>query len=924
MTRRLVGALLALVLGLFLPNQASAQGGVIRGVATDSAGTPLSGVQVSLEGTARRMVTRADGRFEFRGVTTGAKTLRARGIGFVPGSSVVQMAPGDAVDVTVVLSRVPIEVAALTVIGSRARHTAAEELAVPVDVFTSEDIKAQGSSATSEILQSLAPSVNFPRQTVTDANDIVRPFTLRGLSPDQSLVLVNGWRRHQTALVNNFAYGMPAGSSGVDLNAIPAGAIDRMEVLRDGASAEYGSDAIAGVVNIVTRDGVFSPFLTADAGRYITGKFPDDGTAVDINAGWGLGLGRGSLALFAEFRDRQPTNRAWADPYETCCTGVADSIDGDGNVVLKRNGTPQPNHHWGDGLEKDVMTLANLRMPIGTAGSEFYAFGDYSFRRGTGNGYRRYGDADRNWAEIYPLGYLPEFHPDVTDYSATAGWRGATGGWALDLGATYGANDFLYNLRNTMNVSLGPCLDTACAPGDDGIFGNGDDPGIPNQTSFDAGTLSRDELLLAGNASRTVTIGFPAPVHLAFGAAWRREGYKIEAGEPASYIDGGHLNRDSLDAPGGSQVFAGFGPSDASDTHRTNIGLYGDAETNLNAALLANVAARYEHYSDFGNRVSGKLALRWQPSQPFVLRGAVSTGFRAPGLSQVNFSKIATNFIFDVDSGYAIGEDFGIFPATDSASRLLGSKPLKPETSVNFSGGFAWTPRPGLTFTADLFYIKITDRILLGATFDDDTSRAILAAGGFPDIGGVQYFTNGLDTKTSGLDLTADWRIPTARGWWAFTAAANYTKNEIDRVDGLPAVLANSDETGLIDTVTAIAIEDERPDWRATLTAQFTRDRWHSLVRASYYGGFSSAQPGYCDACRESYGAKTLTDVETGFQFDQMSLSIGIRNLFDVYPDQADPVSQMNSFGIFPWAAASPFGFNGRYIYTRAEIALTY
>ena len=921
MSRRLVSAFLAFFFAILLPTGAQAQGGVIRGVATDSAGVPLPGIQVSLEGTARRAVTRGDGKFEFRGVANGSRILRARGIGFTSGAATVTMAPGDAVDVTIMLGRIPIEVSSLTVIGSRARHTAADELAVPVDVFTSEDIKAQGTTETSEILQSLAPSVNFPRQTVTDANDIVRPFTLRGLSPDHSLVLLNGWRRHQTALVNNFAYGMPAGSSGVDLNTIPAGAIDRMEVLRDGASAEYGSDAIAGVVNIVTRDGVFSPFVTTDAGRYITGPFPDDGTSVDVNAGWGLGLGKGSLALFAEFRDRQPTNRAWADPYETCCTGVADSISADGQVILKRNGTPQPNHHWGDGQEKDVMTLANFRMPLNNSGSELYAFGDYSFRRGTGNGYRRYGDGDRNWPTIYPLGYLPEFHPDVTDYSATGGWRGATGGWALDLGGTFGHNDFIYNLSNTLNVSLGPCLDTPCAPGKDGILGTPDDPGIPNQTSFDAGTVSRNELIMAGNASREMHLGLPAPVHVALGVAWRREGYQIQAGELASYIDGRDTSVTGGIAPGGSQVFAGFSPSDASDSHRTNIGFYGDVETNLSPSVLANVAARFEHYSDFGGKVSGKLALRWQPVRPFVLRGAVSTGFRAPGLSQIHFSKVTTNFIFNVDSGYPIAADIGIYPVDHPASQALGAQALKPETSVNLSGGFAWTPQADLTFTADLFYIKIKDRILLGATFDDSVSRAILTGAGFGNVGGVQYFTNGMDTKTNGIDLTADWRVPMANGSWNFSAAVNYTKNKIERVRGLPAVLVGSAETGLIDTVTAIATEDERPDWRSTFTGQYQRARWHSLARASYYGGFASAQPGYCDACRHTYGGKTLVDVETGFQFDQMNLSVGIRNLFDVYPDKADA---NNSFGIFPWAAASPFGFNGRYIYTRAEIALTY
>ena len=919
MTRRLFGVALAILLALVLPRQLLAQGGTIRGRATDSTGAPIAGVLVNLEGTARSATTTAEGRFEFRGVSAGMHTLRARGIGLVHASASVRVTGGDVVEVDITITRIPVEVASLTVIGSRARHTAADELAVPVDIYTTEDIKSQGTTETSAILQSLSPSVNFPRQTVTDANDIVRPFTLRGLSPDQSLVLLNGWRRHSTALVNNFAYGMPAGSSGVDMNTIPAGAIDRMEVLRDGASAEYGSDAIAGVVNVVTRDGVFAPFLTSDAGRYITGKFPDDGTAVDLNGGWGLGLGRGSLALFAEFRDRQPTNRAWADPYETSGTGVADSINADGQVVVKRNPVPQPNHHWGDGWERDVMTLANFHLPLNPAGtSELYAFGDYSFRQGSGNGYRRYADGTGNWKEIYPLGFLPEFHPDVTDYSATGGWRGGASGWALDLGGTFGRNRFLYNLRNTLNASLGPCLDVACAPGNDGIFGNSDDPGIPNKTAFDAGTVSRDELLLAGNASRDLRLGLPAPVHFSMGLAWRREAYEIQAGELASYINGGHLAQDSSIAPSGSQVFAGFSPSDASNSHRTNSGIYGEAETNLSPTVLANVAARYEHYSDFGGRLSEKLALRWQPTRPFVLRGAVSTGFRAPGLSQVHFSKLVTNFLADTLGGPPIPEVVGIFPVADSAARLLGAKPLKPETSVNLSGGFAWTPRTGFSLTADLFYIKITDRILLGAVLDDSTALARLAAAGDSSIGGVQYFTNGMDTRTRGIDMTADWRIPTARGSWTLSANANYTTNKILRVAKLPATISS---TGLLDTVTSLATEKERPDWRGTFTVQNAMGRWHSLARFSYYGKFSSAQPGYCDACRHDYGGKTLTDVETGFQFDQMNLSLGIRNLFDVYPDKADA---NNSFGIFPWAAASPFGFNGRYIYTRAEMALTY
>src|SRR5204863_108892 len=279
-----------------------------------------------------------------------------------------------------------------------------------------------GTTETSQILQAVAPSVNFPHQSVTDATDVQRPFTLRGLSPDQTLVLVNGWRRHQTAVMNTFAYGMPAGSSGVDMNTIPAAAIDRIEVLRDGASAQYGSDAIAGVVNVVLKEGNFTPFLNATTGRYTPRNYPDDGRTVDVNGGWGAKLGRGTIALFGEFMDRQQTNRAWADPYD----------DG------------------GSGVFED--------------------------------------------------------------------------------------SDFVYNLKNTLNASLGPCLAPAnpCAPGNDGILGNGDDPGIPNQTSFFAGRLTREEFTTGFNAAKIVTLGLPAPVNVGLGAAYRRERWQIERGELAS------------------------------------------------------------------------------------------------------------------------------------------------------------------------------------------------------------------------------------------------------------------------------------------------------------------------------------------------------------------------------------------------------
>ncbi len=914
----------------------AAQSGTVQGTVSDSGGGAIVGAIVTVENTTLRAVSTATGRYTLRGVPKGSQTVRVRAIGYLPTSSEVTVAGADVVEQDFFLGRSAVELAPIdVVVGSRGRHTAAEELAVPVDVYTAEDMKAQGTTETGQILAALSPSINFPHQSVTDANDIVRPFTLRGLSPDHTLVLVNGWRRHQTALVNTFPYGSGAGSSGVDLNAIPGGAVERIEVLRDGASAQYGSDAIAGVVNIVMKEGKFAPFLNADAGRYVTGKgYSDDGTSVDMNGGVGIQLGRGSLGLFGEFQHRDPTNRAWPDSFLVDANGIGDVINPkNGEIITKRNSLTQPNLHWGDGLEKDAMSFANFRMPLnGSGSSEFYAFGGYSHRVGTGNGFWRYFDGNRNWQEIYPQGFLPEFHPKVRDFSSAAGIRTSVGGWSLDFGGSYGVNTFDYDLQNTNNPSLGPCLEVACAPGADGILGNGDDPGVPNQTSFYAGRLFRNEILGGLNLAKEIRLGLPNPVNVALGVAVREERYKIEQGEYASYVNGGHLQQDSLArddlgnvipdsidhtalAPAGSSVFGGFRPQDASNHSRSNVGTYLDLETNLSAQLLANVAGRFEHYSDFGSRVTGKFALRFQPTRRIVLRGAMSTGFRAPGLAQSYFSHVTTSFV-----GGQL-QEIGNFPVSDPATKLFGAKPLKEETAFNLSGGLAFTPQDNFTITVDAFHIKINDRILLGATFSDTVSQRILTDAGFGNVAGVQFFTNGLDTKTDGIDVTSDLRLPAGAGTFDLTGSFNYTRNKITRIAAVPAVLQGTatDLTSILDLVTKLGIEKERPDWRATVTGNYTRSRFHALARGSYYGGFRSAQPSFTDA--ESYGGKFLVDAEVGYRFDQINLSIGARNLFDVYPDQMKKEFNNND-NTFPWAAASPFGYNGRFLYSRVEMVL--
>ena len=919
---------------------AAAQTGTVRGTIRDSSGAPLPQAAVFLEPAGMRTRSDEQGVYVFTRVPAGSYTIRVRRLGFTVPPVPVTVAEGQMVQQDVTMQRLAQTLAAVEVlVGSRARHTAADELAVPVDVFSAEQIRAQGTTETAQILSQLAPSVNFPRQSVSDASEIVRPFTMRGLSPDHTLVLLNGKRRHHTALVHYYGAGQGAGSSGVDMNAFPAGAIGRLEVLRDGAAAQYGSDAIAGVVNVVLRGGTFAPFLTADVGQYMTSeenpaalpngdgsrpRFPRDGRTVDVNAGYGFRVDRGSLGIFAEYRDRDPTNRAGPDPVDMFTAGDADAVE-NGQLVAKNNAIPQPNHHWGDGLSKDLMTFANFDFPLGGAGATgsaaLYAFGGYSAREGAGFGYFRAPSSERNWTAIYPNGFLPKFAPDVADASVAAGVRGLISGWTYDVGSTYGFNRFEYNLENTLNTSLGPCLDTPCAPGADGVLGTSDDPGIPNQRSFDAGKLRFSEGVLNFDASYEYQREARSPVNLAIGAAARRESYRITAGEPASYINGFYPAADGSIAPSGSQVFPGFRPADQADVSRTNVGAYVDIEGDLVARLLGNAAARYEYYNDFGSKLTGKLALRFQPSPRITLRSTVSTGFRAPSLNQSYYSSVVTNFKTDPVTGNPLAFDIGIFPVNSREARALGSRPLKAESSRNYSAGLAVTPIDNLTITTDFYLIDLDDRVVLTGFLDTDSVASILRGVG-SRAEAAQYFTNALDTRTRGVDVTAGYQLVALGGTLGIDGAYNYTRTTIPNESSipLPSQLQGTGEEliGRYDEGGLLAMTKERPAWRSTLTGQFSRAQWNVLARWSYYGKYTSSLYSYLAEGVQTYGGRGLLDAEIGYApLRAAKLSIGARNLLDVYPER---MSEANGFDIFPYPPASPFGYNGRFVYGRVEL----
>ncbi|HEU4558751.1 MAG TPA: TonB-dependent receptor, partial [Longimicrobium sp.] len=468
-------------------------------------------------------------------------------------------------------------------------------------------------------------------------------------------------------------------------------------------------------------------------------------------------------------------------------------------------------------------------------------------------------------------------------------------------------------------TSLGPCLDSPCAPGEDGVLGTADDPGIPNQTSFDAGALSLWEGIVSLDVSRQLSAGLRSPVNVAAGAAFRRESYRVTAGERASWIQGWHPDRTGGIAPAGSQVFPGFRPTDASENWRSNVGAYLDLEADVAPRLLANVAGRFEHYSDFGSRVTGKLAARWQPSEQWTVRGAVSTGFRAPALSQSWFSSTVTNFRTG-DDGRPEAFDIGIFPVSSAAARVLGARALRPETSVNASAGFAFSPMQGMNFTADYYFIDLRDRIVLTTSLGTDSVAAILHGNGLA-VDAAQYFTNALHTRTHGVDVTGEWRMALSGDRsLGLTGVFNYTKNRIVDTGTLPPELEGTGavlfdpfgEGGLL------VIEKERPIWRGTLTGTFATGPWSFLARASGYAKVTSSLYSYSEDAVQTYPGKTLFDLEAGRAFaGRGKLSLGVKNLFDTFPDR---MNDDNSFGIFLYPPASPFGYNGRYVYARMEI----
>jgi iron complex outermembrane receptor protein len=894
-------AALAIWLGLFLTTatlDAQARGTVTGRVTSAQNGQPIGGANVRVQGTSQGALTRADGTYSIQ-LNPGSYQLQASLLGYAPAQETVTLRENQTATVNFQLTSSAISLDEVVAVGTRRADRTVAQSPVPVDVVTAQVIESTGLTETAQIIQRLAPSVNFPRTSIADGSDHMRPVTLRGLAPDQVLVLINGKRRHNTALVHvNGTVGR--GSTSVDLNAIPASAIERIEVLRDGAAAQYGSDAIAGVVNIVLKSGA-QQNLGTTLGRVQSnedGRSHRDGEVVQVSGTMGTSLGEsGFFTVSGEFRDRSRTNRAYPDARTQY---LAED---------PRNSNPARVSSWqGDGDARDIGGFLNTAYPLAN-GMELYAFGGVTYREGQAAGFFRRANDNRTVRAIYPDGFLPEIGSNIWDMSGAAGVRGNLGEWRWDLSSVYGGNSFRFDVLNSNNVSLG-----AASP-----------------TEFYAGTLKFNQWTNNLDFAREFEAGLASPLNVAFGAEFRLDSYGIEAGEPDSFRDGGQRILDGPSAGGqpalGSQVFPGFRPSDELDESRNNVAAYVDLESNLTSQFLLNVAGRVERYSDFGSTADGKVAARFEVLPGIAFRGAAGTGFRAPSLGQSYFSATSTNFI--VINGVNTPFDVRTFPVNTPGARILGAQELKPEQSLNLSAGVSLEPVRGLTITADYYAVDIDDRIVLSGNFTQPAVRQLFEQQGLTGVGGGRFFTNAIDTETRGFDVVANYGVLMGdAGLLRLVAGYNQNRTEVTRVSETPPQLSAFQST-LFDRIERGRIEQGQPRNNINLTANYTLGSLAVNLHNQRFGEVSQLAADTTGALDQTFGAKWITDLDVSYRFrNRLRVAVGANNLLDVYPDEWKDFSAgvngaLTTSGIYRYpGGVSPFGFNGRFVYLRLSYGM--
>jgi iron complex outermembrane receptor protein len=768
-----------------------------------------------------------------------------------------QQAPGDAPKDSTSMDTI-------IVTGTHMQNRTVAESLSPIDIVTPEMLKSTGASNLATALSRVVPSINFPSPALTDGTDAVRPAQMRGLGPDQVLVLVNGKRWHSGAIVNvNGTEGR--GSNPVDLNTIPMDAIERVEVLRDGASAQYGSDAIAGVINIVLKGGSEHGDLDMQLGQYSAG----DGFGWIGGGDIGFKLGDAGWVRFAAQADSSnQTNRA--TPYDPL-PGTNTNGQAIG-VVSQRFGEPQ--------IDEGKFSL-NSEYKLSDSAT-LYAFADVSNRNSTSNGFYRQPLASNNIYAIYPNGYVPLelFHPQ--DRQVVGGVKGAVfDGWHYDLSASYGWNSTTIDVAHSLNTSLG----------------------IGSPTYFYDGALENKQGALNLDINKDVNFSFlPNAVTVAFGGQYLHDEYEVSAGDPASYFGTG------------AQVYPGYQPGDAGDNSRHSYAAYLDLESNLTDKLSAGLAGRYENYSDFGGALTGKASLRYQFTDAIAVRATASNGFRAPSLAQEFYSSTSIQNL----AGVGLTE-IRTFPVSSPVAEALGAEPLKAEKSRNYSAGLVLQPTENLSATLDAYQITIDHRIILSGNLTGAAVQEFLAEQGYDGVQGGRYFTNAVNTRTRGVDAVATYKLDLDNaGTLNLNVAGNYNQTSILYIQPNPPILAANgftfpritrDEIGRLTEATPrtkYMVGADWNIWKATFHADMTR-----------YGSvtsLSASSPIY----DQTFGAKWLLNVAATYHLNNLDLTIGSDNVTNQYPDKAIFANTTN--GQLMYSEYSPFGFEGAFVYVKAAL----
>ena len=929
----------------------------VSGTVVDDTSQPLPGVSVVIKGTSTGTATDFDGLYSIK--ANNGDVLVFSYVGYETQQVTVT---GNVMNVTL-QSGVALDEVVL--IGSRNPNRTAVDSPVPVDVIDVSELTSTGPQVNlNQILNFVAPSFTSNTQTISDGTDHIDPASLRGLGPDQVLVLINGKRRHNSSLVNvNGTFGR--GSVGTDLNAIPSASIKRLEVLRDGAAAQYGSDAIAGVINIVLNDNVNELNLKVTTGANFAKNANNqtggvDGETVNISANYGIPLGdKGGFINFTgdfDYREDYSRMKEWESPifnFYNTVERFANSDDydlsqlldddvtdvnfyaGEAGIIPVGSSLTKPelrtilgadnttselaarglvrsdfNMRVGQSKVRGGRFFANLSIPLDDNGTKLYSFAGTSSRDGNSAGFYRLPREERTYTPAYINGFLPEINSTISDKSLSVGIKGKISDWDVDLSNSWGKNAFLYTIGNTFNASMQNASPTT--------FDAGGFNFMQNTVNLDINQFFDD--VMSG-------------LNVAFGAEYRLENYEIVAGEEASYAqytaDGEVIKLPTQipsqdffgrSRPGGSQVFPGFSPANELSRGRSSIAGYFDLEADLSETFLASFATRFENYSDFGSTINFKLATLLKATDNINFRAALNTGFRAPSLHQLNFNSTSTIF----QDGIPV--EVGTFANDSKAAKLLGIPQLKEETSKSISLGFtAKIPEANLTVTVDGYFVGIDDRVVYTGQFrapagpDGDELRKLLSQA---NASAASFFANAIDTESKGLDIviTHNTLLGTES---RLKSDLSGTFSKTKKVGAIKASDVLED-AGLVGTYfsedSRIYLEEAVPRTKVNLSNSLTTGKFNVFLRNVWFGEVSEATTNIDN--QQVYDSKIVTDLSLGYQASEsLTFTVGANNLLDVYPDRA--IEANRSGGRFDWSRRSQqFGIGGRFLFARLSFKL--